>query len=86
MNLTNKGLTYEGTYDGEEVKMFFEAKSVFSLSMSLQYDLDLYYKNNYFNFKFLENEKHVAKWMISAEEIHNLYDDIWKKVSDEVYK
>ena len=86
LNLTNKGLTYEGTYDGEEVKMFFEAKSVFSLSMSLQYELDLYYKNNYFNFKFLENEKHVAKWMISAEEIHNLYDDIWKKVSDEVYK
>ena len=86
LTLTNKGLTYEGNYDGEEVKMFFEPEYVFSLSMSLQYDLDLYYKNNYFNFKFLQNEKHVTKWMISAEEIHNLYDDIWKKVSDEVYK
>lgn len=86
LTLTNKGLTYEGSYDGEEVKLFFEPEHVFSLSMSLQYDLDLYYKNNYFNFKFLENEKHVAKWMISAEEIHNLYDPTWKKVSDEVYK
>lgn len=86
LTLTNKGLTYEGNYDGEEVTLFFEAEHVFSLSMSLQYDLDLYYKNKYFNFKFLENEKHVAKWMISAEEIHNLYDPTWKKVSDEVYK
>ncbi len=86
LTLTNKGLTYEGSYDGEEVKLFFEPEHVFSLSMSLQHDLDLYYKNSYFNFKFLENGKHVAKWMISAEEIHNLYDPIWKKVSDEVYK
>jgi hypothetical protein len=53
--------------------------------MSLNHDLDLYYKGKYYNFKFLENEKHVAKWMISAEEIHNLYDTAWKEVSDEVY-
>ncbi len=83
--LTNKGLTYEGDYDGEKVNMFFEPKQVYSLTMSLKYDLDLYYKGKYFNFKLLENEKHVAKWMIVAEEIHNLYDDTWKKVSDDVY-
>jgi hypothetical protein len=53
--------------------------------MSLQYDLDLYYKSSYYNFKLLENEKQVAKWMVAAEEIHNLYDPTWKKVSDEVY-
>ena len=86
LTLTNKGLTYEGNYDGEEVQLFFEAKHVFSLTMSLLYDLDLYYKGSYYNFKLLENEKQVAKWMISAEEIHNLYDPTWKKVSDEVYK
>ncbi len=86
LTLTNKGLTYEGTYDNEQVKMFFEPEQVYSLTMSLQYDLDLYYKNNYFNFKLLQDEKQVAKWMIAAEEIHNLYDATWKKVSDEVYE
>ena len=25
------------------------------------------------------------KWMIASEEIHNLHDPAWKKVSDEVY-
>jgi hypothetical protein len=85
LTLTNKGLTYVGIYDGEEVNMFFEPKQVYSLTMSLNYDLDLYYKNEYFNFKLLQDEKKVAKWMISAEEIHNLYDPIWKKVSEEVY-
>ncbi len=66
--------------------MFFDPKQVYSLTMSLNYDLDLYYKNEYFNFKLLQDEKQVAKWMISAEEIHNLYDSTWKEVSDEVYK
>ena len=86
LTLTNKGLTYEGIYDGERVSMFFEPKQVYSLTMSLAYDLDLYYKGQYFNFKLLENEKTVAKWMIAAEEIHNLYDDTWKEVSEEVYE
>ena len=85
LTLTNKGLTYEGIYDGEKVNMFFEAEQVYSLSMSLQYDLDLYYKNEYFNFKLLQDEKKVAKWMVAAEEIHNLYDETWKKASQEVY-
>ncbi|MBO5889261.1 MAG: 1-acyl-sn-glycerol-3-phosphate acyltransferase [Clostridia bacterium] len=85
LTLTNKGLYYDGVYDGENVNMFFEPKQVYSLTMSLNYDLDLYYKNNYYNFKLLENEKQVAKWMVAAEEIHNTYDENWKKVSDEVY-
>ena len=86
LTLTNKGLTYEGTCDDEFVSKFFEAEQVYSLSMSLMHELDLYYKNDYFNFNFIENQKQVVKWMIAAEEIHNLYDDTWKKVSDEVYE
>ena len=53
--------------------------------MSLDYDLDLYYDGTYYNFKLLENEKQVAKWMLAAEEIHNLYDPAWRSVSNEVY-
>lgn len=85
LTLTNKGLYYNGIYDGKDVSMFFEPEQVYSLTMSLNYDLDLYYKNEYFNFKLLHEEKHVAKWMIAAEEIHNLYDTTWKEVSQEVY-
>ncbi len=85
LTLTNKGLIYKGTKNGEEVELFFEPKSVFSLTISLDYDLDLYYKNEYYNFKLLENEKLMTKWMLASEEIHNLYDDVWKSASDEVY-
>ena len=85
LSLTNEGLIYDGTFDGEKVHMVFEPKGVYSLTMSLDYDLDLYYKSEYFNFKLLQDEKQVAKWMISAEEVHNLHDSVWKKVSDEVY-
>ena len=55
------------------------------MTMSLQYDSDIYYKNKHYNFKFTENENLIAKWMIATEEIHNLYDEVWKKASDDVY-
>ncbi len=85
LTLTNKGLSYVGTADGEKVNFFFEPEQVYSLTMSLNHDVDMYYKNNYYNFKFLENQKHVVKWMLASEEIHNKYDATWKEVSDEVY-
>lgn len=85
LTLTNKGLTYYGTADGACTELFFHPKQVFSLTMSLDYDLDLYYDGTYYNFKFLENEKQVTKWMLAAEEIHNLYDPAWRSVSNEVY-
>ncbi|MBQ4641726.1 MAG: 1-acyl-sn-glycerol-3-phosphate acyltransferase [Oscillospiraceae bacterium] len=85
LTLTNKGLTYTGTRDGEQVEIFFRALQVFSLSISLDYNLDLYYDGEYFNFKLLENEKQVTKWMLAAEEIHNLYDRTWCSASNEVY-
>lgn len=85
LTMTNQGLTYRGTCDGEETELFFQAKQVYSLSMSLAYDMDLYYDGKYYNFKLLENHKHIAKWMLAAEEIHNLHDPLWQKASKEVY-
>lgn len=85
LTITNQGLTYRGTCDGEEKELFFQAKQVFSLSMSLQYDLDMYYDGKYYNFRLLENHKHMVKWMLAAEEVHNLHDPVWQKASKEVY-
>ncbi len=85
LTLTNKGLTYKGSYKGEDVELFFEANGVFSLTISLAYEFDLYYKNDYFNFKLIDNKEMMTKWMLSAEEIHNLYDDRWAKASKEAY-
>lgn len=85
LTLTNKGLTYLGVKNGEQVELFFEPKAVYSLTISLTYHLDLYYKNEFYTFKLLEDEKLMSKWMLAAEEIHNLYDNVWKKVSDQTY-
>jgi 1-acyl-sn-glycerol-3-phosphate acyltransferase len=85
ITLTNKGLKYLGTRNGENVELFFDAKSLFSLSISLNYEFDFYYTNEYFNFKLLDNEKLMTKWMLATEEIHNLYDSEWEKASCEVY-
>lgn len=85
LSLSNKALIFRGEADGKPVVINFNPKSVYSLSFSLFYDLDLYYENNYYNFKFLEKEKTVVKWMLAAEEIHNLYDKTWQEVSGEAY-
>lgn len=85
ITLTNKGLRYVGTKYDEQVELFFDAVSLFSLSISLLYEFDFYYKNEYVNFKLLENEKLMAKWMLASEEIHNLYDQAWAEASQKVY-
>ena len=85
LTLTNQGLTYDGLCDGAPAQLFFHPKQVFSLSMSLTYDMDLYYDGKHYNFKLLENQKLIAKWMLAAEEIHNLSDPVWQKASKEVY-
>lgn len=85
LTLTREGLIYRGTCDGEECERIMHPKQVFSLSISLDYDLDLYYDGKYYNFKLLENQKQMTKWMLAAEEIHNLQDPVWQKASREVY-
>ena len=84
LTLTNKGLVYEGSKNGEIVKELFEPQSVYSLTISLDMDLDLYYKNSYMNFEFI-NDITVTKWMLASEEIHNLYDKEWEQASRDVY-
>ena len=74
-----------GTVAYKALRRRFQAKQVFSLSMSLDYDFDLYYDGKYYNFKLLNNQKHMVKWMLAAEEIHNLHDPVWQKASKEVY-
>ena len=83
--LTVQGLLYQGTKNGENVELFLEAKSVHSLSISLDYEMDIYYKQDYYCFKPTENKQHVVKWMLATEEIHNLYDETWEKARREVY-
>ena len=85
LTLTGNGLTYRGTCDGEEREIVMHPKQVYSLSISLAYELDLYYDCKYYNFKLLDNPKHMTKWMLAAEEIHNLHDPAWQKASKEVY-
>ncbi len=85
LTLTNKGLTYVGTKNGEQVSMFFDANSVYSLTITLKQALDLYYKNEYYHFKLKTNGNQVTKWMLASEEIHNLYDGVWKEASEAVY-
>jgi DNA-directed RNA polymerase subunit RPC12/RpoP len=85
IKLTREGLYYNGTKNGENVSLFFEAKSVYSLSISLDYELDFYYKHDYYCFKPTKDKKQVVKWMLASEEIHNLYDESWAKARREVY-
>ncbi|MBR2614937.1 MAG: 1-acyl-sn-glycerol-3-phosphate acyltransferase [Clostridia bacterium] len=85
ITLTNKGLRYVGSRYDEKVDLFFDAKALYSLSISLAYDFDFYYKNEYFNFKLLENQKLMTKWMLATEEIHSLCDPAWADANKWVY-
>lgn len=82
--LDQKGITYEGTRLGEPYSVFIPIEGIPSLSYSIRNDVELYYNNDYFSFRFDENNKVVLKLTIAVQEMHCLKDESWKQAWDEV--
>ena len=83
--LTNRGLSFEGTLDGERVDFEFHAKSVYSLTFSTRGFLEFYYNNDYFMIVPEQTDGCLIPWTLAAEEIHNLYDERWRSACADVY-
>lgn len=83
--LTNKGLSFTGTLNGQAVDFEFDAKTVYSLTFSTKGFLEFYHKNDYFMLVPQEKDLRLIKWTLASEEIHNLYDEKWKSACADVY-
>ena len=83
--LTNRGLVFEGVLDGERVDFDFGAKSIYSLTFSTKGFLEFYHNNNYFMIIPDEKDLCLIKWTLASEEIHNLYDERWRRACEDVY-
>ena len=83
--LTNRGLSFSGTVDGEKADFEYSAKSVYSLTFSTQGFLEFYCNNDYFMIVPDDKELCLIKWTLAAEEIHNLYDQKWRSACADVY-
>ena len=84
--LTNKGLSFEGTFNGENVNFNFDAKTLYSLTYSTKGYLEFYYKNEYYMLVPTEGKESLIKWTLASEEIHNLLDEKWRDASKDVYE
>ena len=83
--LTNHGLSFSGTLDGERADFEFCAKSVYSLTFSTEGFLEFYCNNDYFMLVPEKKDRCLIKWTLAAEEIHNLYDERWRSACADVY-
>lgn len=83
--LTNKGLVFTGKLNGEDVDFNFDAKSLYSLTLSTKGYLEFYCNNNYYMLIPEEKNNCLVKWTLASEEIHNLYDEKWKMACLDVY-
>ena len=63
----------------------FDAKSVYSLTFSTKGFLEFYYKNDYFIILPDDKDRCLIKWTLASEEIHNLYDERWRRACQDVY-
>lgn len=84
--LNKEGLHYFGTVNGEKVEQHYDITNIPSLPFTPGQSFDLYYGNEYVCFKAKSRPLEVVKWMICSEELHNLTDPKWKKVSDDAYQ
>lgn len=83
--LTNVGLTFSGSLDGEAVDFEFSAKSLYSLTFSTKGFLEFYYNNEYYMLIPEGQRDCLIKWTLAAEEIHNLYDERWRSACADAY-
>ena len=83
--LTNRGFSFVGECNGERADFFFEAKSIYSITFSTKGFLEFYHNNDYFMIIPENREQCLIKWTLAAEEIHNLYDERWRAVCEDVY-
>ena len=84
--LTNKGLSFTGTLDGQSVDFDFPAEALYSLTFSTKGFLEFYYHNDYFMLIPDKKDHCLIKWTLAAEEIHNLYDPRWKSACVDAYE
>lgn len=84
ITLNNKGLFIKG-YNEENKDYSFEAKTIYSLTLSTRGYLEFYSNNDYFMIIPDELNQCLIKWTLASEEIHNLYDQKWESACADVY-
>ncbi len=73
------------TNEQGEVILHCDMKAIYSLTFALDDELEFYYHNEYYILCPTEQKHQRIKWTIAAEEIHNLGDPEWAKVSQDAY-
>ena len=84
--LNKQGLVFEGALNEETIKFNFNAKSLYSLTLSTKGYLEFYYNNEYYLLIPNNPNQCLIKWTLASEEIHNLYDEKWRSACADVYE
>lgn len=84
--ITNQGLSFTGTLNGEDVNFDFPAISIYSLTFSTKGFLEFYQNNDYYMLIPEKTDRCLIKWTLAAEEIHNLYDKKWQSACADAYE
>ena len=84
--LTKEGLFFKGVLNNQTVDFEFSPKSLYSLTLSTKGYLEFYYNNEYFLLIPDNPNQCLIKWTLASEEIHNLYDEKWRTVCEDVYE
>ena len=84
--LTKEGLLFKGVLNNQTVDYEFSPKSLYSLTLSTKGYLEFYYNNEYFLLIPDNSNQCLIKWTLASEEIHNLYDEKWRTVCEDVYE
>ena len=85
VTLNNKGLSFRGSLNEQNVDFDFTAKSLYSLTLSTKGYLEFYSNNEYYMIVPDNPNQCLIKWTLASEEIHNLYDEKWKSACADVY-
>lgn len=85
ITINHDGIRFKGVRKGKEVEYFFELINLPSFAFTPGLENDLYYHGVYYCFRPKTDNLKTVKYMLCVEEMHNLIDEAWRKVSEDVY-
>lgn len=86
VTIDHEGLHYEGSANNENVHWDYDIHKIPGYINVPEHGNEFFYNGEYYRFYPIDDTRYSTKYMMIVEELHNLIDPRWDKVSRDAYK
>lgn len=86
VTIDHEGIHYEGSANNEIVHWDYDILKMPGYVSIPEHGNEFFYNGEFYRFDPIDDSRHTTKYMMIVEELHNLIDPKWDKVSRDAYQ